>query len=273
MCLVMRDLKVEYAGAVAATYIFAGIVLATGAYLNGHFSRARKPLMPLLLVVFLWPIIVLFEPTNFIFTKRIRRIYDSSRLANGLKEAISGRPGLSEEELSHIQRVVEGGEESVAYIAYNGAEALACFFKTGIPPSVQADVRSAQGKIEAKDSLKEQSQSKSAAERSVTRFKLAGPDWYIGFSDEFLKCVSGIDRKMQGRVLEAISRISNAPTTNVGNTVKALTAGLSGLWRFRIGDYRLVYFADPKSKQVTLLSFGPRSSVYANVPSTSDLKG
>ena len=88
-------------------------------------------------------------------------------------------------------------------------------------------------------------------------------DWYLGMSDEFTKAIRGIDRKLQGRILEAISYISRSPTSPKGNTVKPLTADLKGLWRYRIGDYRLVYYPDNEGKRVVLVAFASRSGVYA----------
>jgi mRNA-degrading endonuclease RelE of RelBE toxin-antitoxin system len=86
--------------------------------------------------------------------------------------------------------------------------------------------------------------------------------WTIGLSDDFLKSIGSIDRKMQGRILEAISKLIRAPTEAVGDTVKPLTKNLAGLWRYRIGDYRLVYQPDTESRGVVLISFSPRGGAY-----------
>ncbi len=88
------------------------------------------------------------------------------------------------------------------------------------------------------------------------------PNWYIGMSNEFIKTIQGIDRKLQGRILEAISHISSEPTTPKGDTVKPLTSDLKGLWRYRIGDFRLVYYPDSDGRRVVLVRFSSRSGVY-----------
>jgi len=79
-----------------------------------------------------------------------------------------------------------------------------------------------------------------------------------GFIDE----IRSIDRKLQGRILEALSAISLDPMTPVGDTVKPLKGDLSRCWRYRIGDFRLVYLPDPATGNITLLSFSSRSSIY-----------
>ncbi|MBE9127810.1 MULTISPECIES: type II toxin-antitoxin system RelE family toxin [unclassified Coleofasciculus] len=71
-----------------------------------------------------------------------------------------------------------------------------------------------------------------------TRF--SSSQWLIAWSDEFVKNIQNIDRKLQGRILEAISHISAQPTVSTGDTVKPLKGELKGLWRYRIGKYRLV---------------------------------
>jgi mRNA-degrading endonuclease RelE of RelBE toxin-antitoxin system len=88
------------------------------------------------------------------------------------------------------------------------------------------------------------------------------PSWYIGMTAGFIKAISNIDRKLQGRILDAIADIAKAPLTLIGDTVKPLTGELKGMWRYRIGDYRIVYQPDETSKHILLLTFAPRGGVY-----------
>lgn len=87
-------------------------------------------------------------------------------------------------------------------------------------------------------------------------------EWSLALTDEFVKSTGGLDRKLQGRILEALHHIASAPTSPRGDTVKALTGNLAGLWRFRIGDFRLSYKPDGPSKRIYLLSFGGRGAIY-----------
>lgn len=43
---------------------------------------------------------------------------------------------------------------------------------------------------------------------------------------------------------------------------KGLTANLSGLWQYRVGDYRILYYIKDDELIVTVLEIGHRSSVY-----------
>jgi mRNA interferase RelE/StbE len=86
--------------------------------------------------------------------------------------------------------------------------------------------------------------------------------WKIGMSDDVIKSVESIDKKLQGRILEAINKLSRAPTKQVGDTIKSLTANLAGLWRYRIGDYRLIYQPEPDTNCVVLIRFTARGGAY-----------
>ena len=43
---------------------------------------------------------------------------------------------------------------------------------------------------------------------------------------------------------------------------KALTANRSGLWRYRVGDYRLIAQIDDSAVTILMLEIGHRSSIY-----------
>ena len=90
------------------------------------------------------------------------------------------------------------------------------------------------------------------------------PPWYVGMSSEFTKSITGIDRKLQGRILQAISEITQDPTVLRGDTIKPLTGQLQGCWRYRLGDHRLVYSPDNSTGNVTLLAFASRGSIYVD---------
>ena len=87
-------------------------------------------------------------------------------------------------------------------------------------------------------------------------------EWALALTDEFIKSTGGIDRKLQGRILEALLLIASAPTSPRGDTFKALTGDLAGLWRFRLGDFRLLYKPDEPTMRIYLLSFGGRGAIY-----------
>jgi mRNA-degrading endonuclease RelE of RelBE toxin-antitoxin system len=87
-------------------------------------------------------------------------------------------------------------------------------------------------------------------------------DWHFGFGNSFRKAVDSIDRKLQGRILQALADIAESPVTNRGDTIKPLSGHMNGFWRYRIGDFRLVYYPDEATHTVTLCDFASRGSAY-----------
>lgn len=87
-------------------------------------------------------------------------------------------------------------------------------------------------------------------------------EWAFAMTSEFKKAVKHADKNMRARILQAITGICDDPTASHGDTVKPLTGGMRGLWRCRIGDHRLVYKPDRARRQVALLHFSARGSVY-----------
>ncbi len=109
---------------------------------------------------------------------------------------------------------------------------------------------------------KEEAERKKKEVDSGIMFSIAEPDWYIGITRDFIKSISKIDKKIQGRILEAIAKITADPITPNGNTIKPLSGEKSGMWRYRIGDFRIIYHPDKTSKHILLLTFSPRGSAY-----------
>lgn len=90
------------------------------------------------------------------------------------------------------------------------------------------------------------------------------PPWFIGFSKQFKKDTDCLDRKLLGRVLEALEEISGyaAPLRVLGDTFKPLSGELQGCWRYRIGDHRLVVKPAIDLAQINALTLAARGSAY-----------
>lgn len=86
--------------------------------------------------------------------------------------------------------------------------------------------------------------------------------WTIAMTSGFRKAISNVDKRLQGRVLEAISDLCAEPMQSRGDTVRPLGGERKGRWRYRVGDWRLVYQPDAKSRVVFLADFAPRGGVY-----------
>lgn len=92
--------------------------------------------------------------------------------------------------------------------------------------------------------------------------KLRPPPWFIGHSSKFTKIVSNLDKNLKSRVLDAINKIQKNPLKLIGDTQKPLVGELKGAWRYRIGDYRLVYVPVKEVGNILLVDLDSRGSIY-----------
>ena len=64
---------------------------------------------------------------------------------------------------------------------------------------------------------------------------------------------------IQERTAKAVKSLGSNPRPS---GVKKLSGKLKGVWRIRIGDYRLLYDIDDKSKKIVLLHLDHRRQIY-----------
>jgi mRNA-degrading endonuclease RelE of RelBE toxin-antitoxin system len=86
--------------------------------------------------------------------------------------------------------------------------------------------------------------------------------WTIAITAGFKDAITRLDKKLLGRVLEAITDLSAQPMQLRGDTVKPLQDSRKGEWRYRIGDWRLIYRPVQPQRLIMLLAFDSRSDVY-----------
>jgi mRNA-degrading endonuclease RelE of RelBE toxin-antitoxin system len=89
------------------------------------------------------------------------------------------------------------------------------------------------------------------------------PGWTFGVTPTFKRTVRKADKKLQGRVLSAVVDLTENPLRMKGDTIKPLQGKHQGLWRYRIGDYRLIYKPILEDQRVVLIFFGAREAAYS----------
>ena len=85
--------------------------------------------------------------------------------------------------------------------------------------------------------------------------------WRFKVTSKFIKDMNA-RLPLFDQAFEALAAIRQSPTRAHGNTVKPLTRDLKGKWRYRLGDYRLVYEPDRERRSVKLLGISHRKDVY-----------
>ena len=85
--------------------------------------------------------------------------------------------------------------------------------------------------------------------------------WTIEYSALALKQLKKLNRSVQAEILNYMdNRIASA--VNPRDFGKSLRHDKFGLWRYRVGDYRIICELDDKMTVVTVLAVGHRSTVY-----------
>lgn len=85
--------------------------------------------------------------------------------------------------------------------------------------------------------------------------------WFITHKPAYDTDFIELSKELQKRATHAHAELEQDPITPRGNTIVPLR-GWENLWRYRFGDYRLIYAADPAHNVVQLLAIGPRKDVH-----------
>ena len=82
----------------------------------------------------------------------------------------------------------------------------------------------------------------------------------VVLTETFKKQLKKLDAAISKRVLDYLEQIELL--NNPRSRGKALTSNLSGLWRYRVGDYRILCRIRDDKLVITVIEIGHRSTVY-----------
>jgi mRNA interferase RelE/StbE len=81
----------------------------------------------------------------------------------------------------------------------------------------------------------------------------------VEFTPTGIESLEELTSTIQERILRKVRWLSE----NFDNLIpQALSADLSGLFKLRVGDYRIIYSFDPKIRVLTIHQVGHRRDVY-----------
>lgn len=85
--------------------------------------------------------------------------------------------------------------------------------------------------------------------------------WIIEYDKRVVKDMKKLDSKVQNDILDYFTeRISPSPDPR--RFGKPLKSAFSGLWRYRIGDYRAICRIEDNRMVILVIRIGHRSKVY-----------
>lgn len=85
--------------------------------------------------------------------------------------------------------------------------------------------------------------------------------WTIDYTDTARRSLRKLDRQAARRIVDFMDeRI--APSDDPRQSGKALSGPLAGLWRYRVGDYRIICEVKDGQLVVLVVTIGHRSDIY-----------
>ena len=85
--------------------------------------------------------------------------------------------------------------------------------------------------------------------------------WTIRISKRALKSLRKMDKQVSNRILNELDRV--AELDNPRKRGKALTGQLSGLWCYRIGNYRAICMIANNELVILVIDVDHRSTIYS----------
>jgi mRNA interferase RelE/StbE len=85
--------------------------------------------------------------------------------------------------------------------------------------------------------------------------------WTVKLSDDAKRDLQKLDKPLQKRIASfLLDRLQT--TDNPRSTGKALQGQLSGLWRYRVGDFRLLCRIEDNELIILVIEIGHRKEIY-----------
>lgn len=86
--------------------------------------------------------------------------------------------------------------------------------------------------------------------------------WNVELTEKSARQLKKLDKSTQRRIVSFLRELEGLDDPHTRG--KALTGNLRGLWRYRVGDYRLVCSVEGDRLLVLVLSVGHRSEIYSS---------
>ena len=96
--------------------------------------------------------------------------------------------------------------------------------------------------------------------------------WSVEFDDAAAKELRKFDRQAQQEILRYL-RERIATEEDPRRFGKPLSRDLAGLWRYRVGDYRMICNIEDNKRVVLVLRVGHRKDIYDSVNSQGSGQG
>lgn len=84
--------------------------------------------------------------------------------------------------------------------------------------------------------------------------------WTIELSEPAIKALLKLDKGVQRQIRSTLTNIANLDDPRTRG--KALNGNLRGLWRYRVGDYRIICRLKDDALVIVVIDLGHRARIY-----------
>ncbi|MDP3839294.1 MAG: type II toxin-antitoxin system RelE/ParE family toxin [Methylococcales bacterium] len=84
--------------------------------------------------------------------------------------------------------------------------------------------------------------------------------WNIAFKSKANKSLQQLDNTIQIRIVDFLNKLALQDNPRLQG--KALTGEYAGLWRYRVGDYRIICNIQDNQLTILVLQLGHRKNIY-----------
>lgn len=84
--------------------------------------------------------------------------------------------------------------------------------------------------------------------------------WNVSFSNESDKYILKLDKPIRERIRKFARELQYLQNPRLRG--EALTANLANLWKYRVGDYRLICRINDRELLILIVKIGHRSNIY-----------
>lgn len=84
--------------------------------------------------------------------------------------------------------------------------------------------------------------------------------WTVEFKNKASKSLQQLDKSIQIRIVDFLNKLALQDNRRLQG--KALTGQYTGLWRYRVGNYRIICNIQDNQLTILVLQLGHRKNIY-----------
>jgi mRNA interferase RelE/StbE len=86
--------------------------------------------------------------------------------------------------------------------------------------------------------------------------------WLVEFTKPSLKSLERLEKKISARILNRLEKLAEFENPLQQKDVRSLEGKLKGYYRYRVGEYRIIFELDTHQRRIGILAVVPRGKGY-----------